>query len=212
MSELCHMLHELCQYGTHLDFLSGFESVPFNGIYLLFERGENGHEYERIVRVGTHTGKDQLVPRLKQHFIKENKDRSIFRKNIGRAILKRQQDPFLEDWEIDLTTRKAKDLHGGRIDVEKQQEVEHLVTNHSQTNFSFLVFAEENKPRRLELESKIISTISWCDECRASQEWLGLHSPKKKIRESGLWLVNGLYKEPLSNLDLESLRPQLFVK
>ena len=39
----------------------------------------------------------------------ENKDRSIFRKNIGRAILNKNQDPFLGQWELDLTTRKAKD-------------------------------------------------------------------------------------------------------
>jgi hypothetical protein len=37
-------------------------------------------------------------------------------------------------------------------------------------------------------------------------KWLGLCSPKDKIRTSGLWLVNELYKEPLSIEDLELLR------
>ena len=79
---------------SRLGFSDGFTNVPLNGIYLLYERGELGHGADRIVRVGTHTGKNQLVSRLKQHFVHENKDRSIFRKNIGRAILNRQQDPI----------------------------------------------------------------------------------------------------------------------
>ena len=78
------------------------------GIKLLFEKGETAHGMDRIVRIGTHTGKNQLRSRLKQHFIKEDKDRSIFRKNIGRSLLNRDKDPFLEQWEIDLTSRKQK--------------------------------------------------------------------------------------------------------
>jgi hypothetical protein len=38
-----------------------------------------------------------------------------------------------------------------------------------------------------------------------SDQWLGLFSTKKRICESGLWLVNELYKEPLSLQDLEDL-------
>ena len=69
--------------------------IPLNGIYVLFERGEVAHGANRIVRVGTHTGDDQLRSCLRQHFLLENKDRSIFRKNIGRAPLNRDYDPFL---------------------------------------------------------------------------------------------------------------------
>ena len=32
------------------------------------------------------------------------KDRSIFRKNIGRAILNKNNDSFLEIWNLDFTT------------------------------------------------------------------------------------------------------------
>jgi hypothetical protein len=56
------------------------------------------------------------------------------------------------------------------------------------------------------LESKIISTISLCDECKPSEKWLGLFSPKEKIRKSGLWLVNELWKTPLSDKDIEELK------
>jgi hypothetical protein len=64
----------------------------------------------------------------------------------------------------------------------------------------------DEKSERLRLESKMISTVSLCDACVPSAQWLGLSSPIKKIRESGLWIVNELYKEPLSDDDFERLR------
>jgi len=209
MNNICGFLHELFLNGKRLRFPDGFTSAPSNGIYLLFEHGEQGHGADRIVRVGTHTGKNQLVSRLRQHFVNENKDRSIFRKNIGRAMLHRERDPFLEDWEIDLTTRKARKLYEERIDTEKKQDIERQVSKYIQKNFSVIVFSEPDKFRRLKLESKIISTVSWCDTCAPSEKWLGLHSPKKKIRESGLWLVNGLYKESLSDQEFDDLRNRI---
>lgn len=74
--------------------------MPTDGIYVLFESGEESHGGDRIVRIGTHTGVGQLRSRLQQHFVKENKDRSVFRKNIGRCLLNRDSDPFLPEWEI----------------------------------------------------------------------------------------------------------------
>jgi len=64
----------------------------------------------------------------------------------------------------------------------------------------------------LKIESKIISTISLCEECKPSHNWLGLFSPKEKIRDSGLWLVNELYKEPLSDKETEDLKNILELK
>jgi hypothetical protein len=49
----------------------------------MFEAGESGHGTDRIVYVGTHTGPGNLPARLAEHFVRENKDRSIFRGNIG---------------------------------------------------------------------------------------------------------------------------------
>jgi hypothetical protein len=157
------------------------------------------------VRIGTHTGNDQLRSRLKQHFIKENKDKSIFRKNVGRAILAQDKDAFLEQWELDLT-RAAKEKYAGSIDGRKQKEVEKRVTENIQNHFSFVVFQVDDKEKRLELESKLISTVSLCKECHPSPEWLGFSSPKDKIRESGLWIVNELYKQPLSGSDYAELQ------
>ena len=198
MSQICHKIHHL---------FSGLPTgtIPRNGIYVLFEKGEVAHQADRIVRVGTHTGNNQLPSRLEQHFVRENKDRSIFRKNIGRALLNRDHDAFLAHWEIDLTTAEAKKKYAGTIDQRTLKKMEKRVTGYIQRNFRFVVFRVDEKAERLLWESKIISTVSLCDECGPSATWLGLHSPKKKIRESGLWLVNELYKHPLSESDYEAL-------
>ncbi len=206
MSDLCHELHQLFNHLERFRFPFDESRIPRNGIYILFEAGERAHDGDRIVRVGTHTGQNQLRSRLRQHFIQENKDRSIFRKNIGRALLARTGDPFLEQWEWDLTSRANRERYGLLGDRAKLAEVERWVTETIQRNFSFVVFRVDDKDQRLRLESRIISTVSWCEECGPSPNWLGLYSPKKKIRVSGLWLVNKLWKEPLSGEEFEELK------
>jgi hypothetical protein len=201
----CQEIHELFNSMKRHSFPFNEAEIPKNGIYILFEKGERGHGGDRIVRIGTHTGKDQLRSRLKQHFMNKNKDRSIFRKNIGRNILNKNKDPFLKQWELDLTTKKAKQKHK-HINFEKQNQVEEKVSKYIQNNFSFVILPIENKKKRKEIESKIISTVSLCDYCRPSKRWFCLFSPKQKIRESGLWLINELYKEPLKDEDIQELK------
>jgi len=203
MSNECRAVHNLTKQLERHSFPFKDSVIPKNGIYVLFQQSEVGHEQDRIVRVGTHTGDDQLCSRLKQHFLAENKDRSIFRKNIGRALLNKRNDPFLKHWEFDLTTRKAKDQYSSLVDFDYQKKVENEVSQYIRDNFSFVVFEAENKADRVEIESKLISTVSLCDECRPSDNWLGNCSPKTKIVVSGLWLVAKLYKTPFNALDIE---------
>ena len=202
MSDICQALHQLVHLKIVYRFPFDANLLPKNGIYFLFEQGEEAHGTKRIVRVGTHTGINQLTSRLEQHFLKENKDRSIFRKNIGRALLNRDHDPFVEQWELDLTTAEAKKKYVDLIDFVKQKEIEKLVSEYIQKNLSFVVFQVDEKEKRLIWESKLISTISLCEECKPSANWLGHHSPMAKIRQSGMWNVNELYKTPLSENDL----------
>ncbi|TDR14063.1 hypothetical protein [Marinomonas communis] len=196
MSKECETIHKLARSLKRHTFPFDDSEIPSNGIYILFEKDEKGHGGDRIVRVGTHTGDNQLRPRLKQHFLNENKDRSIFRKNIGRSLLKQANDPFLEYWELDLTTRKSKEKYAHLIDFEYQKVIESRVSQYIQGAFSFCVFEVNDKKKRLEIESKIISTVSWCERCTPSNNWIGSFSPKEKIAKSGLWLVNELYKTP----------------
>ncbi len=206
MSDICALLHRSLAGCDRHYFPFDKRFIPLNGIYVLYEVNEPGHGTDRIVRIGTHTGEAQLQSRLQQHFMKENKDRSIFRKNIGRALLAKEKDPFLEDWNIDLTTRKAKERYGAKIDKEKLKAIEVKVTDYIQQSFSFVVIPIEDKDKRLSIESKLISTVSLCHSCQSSTDWLGQFSPKEKIQQSGLWLVNELYKEPMSEKDLAGLQ------
>ena len=205
MENYCKYIHKLFCGVKRFTFPFCKNKIPKNGIYVLFENGEIAHSVDRIVRIGTHTGQNQLYSRLNQHFLVENKDRSIFRKNIGRAILNKNNDDFIKYWELDLTTRHSKEKYLGKIDNKKQNEIEKAVTNYIQNNFSFIVFEVDDKDRRLTIESKIISTVSLCGECKQTQQWLGNYSTKRKIIESGLWLVNELWKEPLNNEDINIL-------
>ncbi len=179
--------------------------IPQNGLYVVFEKVEQGHGKDRIVRIGTHTGNNQLRSRLEQHFLTENKDRSIFRKNIGRCLLNKLEDPFLKWWEIDLTSRDARKRHSAHIDKEKLQQTEQEVTKHMQGQFSFAVISVETMIERLLIESRIIATIAACAECKPSDNWLGSFSPNEKIRTKGLWLVNGLAAKPLREKEVNLL-------
>ena len=65
-------------------------------------------------------------------------------------------------------------------------------------NFSLISFEE--------LTDGNISTVSNCTNCKPSENWLGLSSPKQKIKDSGLWLVNELWKQSLSENELTELK------
>lgn len=202
----CNEIHKIFNGLKEYKFPFDQKKIPKNGIYILFEKGEKVDRLKRIVRVGTHTGNNQLPSRLKQHFIKENKDRSIFRKNIGRALLNADNDSFLEQWQLNLTSRANKEKNSGKVDFEKLKSVEKRVTEYIQSNFSFAVFEVLEKEQRLTIESRIISTVSNCTNCKPSKNWLGLSSPKQKIIESGLWLVNELWKQSLTETELAEMK------
>ena len=112
-------------------------------------------------------------------------------------------------WELDSTTKDSKAANAGIRDLAFEQALENEITAYIQENFHFCVIKAEEKEIRLEIESRIASTVSLCGVCAPSKQWLGLFSPKERIRESGLWQVNELYKEPLSDCDLEYISKNL---
>jgi len=86
--DTCSRLHKMLNDLPRYSFAQLDHRVPADGVYFLFESGEGGHEGQRIVRIGSHTGKGNLASRLREH-VRLNKDRSIFRKHVGRALLQR---------------------------------------------------------------------------------------------------------------------------
>ncbi len=202
--EQCAYIHQIVRRLARHNFPPPDDGIPANGLYFIFEAGEIGHGDDRIVRVGSHTGRGNLAARLKEH-ISLNKDRSIFRKNMGRALLCRDGDPFLKEWNLDLTKRTDRDKYMHLIDQAKQGQVEQAVSEHILGAMSFCVVGTANRELALRLEQGCIATISLCGACCASPSWLGRFSPNPKIRESGLWQVQHLYGEPLSAGDLRML-------
>lgn len=192
------------------------EWLPKSGIYFFYEKGEiwgHGGVKPRIVRIGTHSGEGNFRSRIGEHFLLDESrmnfdkdkpkpsDRSIFRKNIGRALLNRNGDPYLQVWEKDFTPRRNKELFSHLRDIEKEKAVEAEITRILRENFTFRFITLENpsEVRRIkELERALIGTVAGCGLCRPSDQWLGRHSPKQKIRESGLWLEQHLKASPIT--------------
>jgi hypothetical protein len=218
MSELCKWLHEQLEQLPLIKFPFKLEQLPENGIYFFYEQGEVwGHcgDKQRIVRIGTHRD-GNFRSRIAEHYLLDeskmsfdkNKakpsDRSIFRKNIGRALLNRKNDKYLPTWEIDFTIKKNREKFLHLRDIRKEIEIESEITATLRKNFSFRCFKLGSQTERMGktgLESSLIGTISHCKLCKPSNKWLGNYSPKKQIKESGLWLVQHLKANGISERD-----------
>lgn len=185
------------------------EDIPYNGIYIIFEDGEKHNEFDRIVRVGTHTGNKQLRSRLHQHFLNENKNRSIFRKNIGRSFLNKERSTYLPLWELDTTSKADKEKNLKLLDLNFEKRLEKKISYYIQTNLSFCVFRVDAKEDRIFWEKKIISTLAKSTDIKPSKKWLGNYSPKEKIKTYGLWQVNELFKESLNAEEFYQLKQKL---
>lgn len=141
------------------------------GVYIMVDNIE-----KRIVRVGE--TKKSLYERLSEHFVKEDKDHSILRKHIGRAILNKQGNS-LTLWETKGTTD---------ITIEQQ------VSNYLKDNISFYVIPLSDLTEIRELEKFLIKILSRHNTLHnyvtnntiQSGNWLGNHGTDK-IKKSGLW-------------------------
>ena len=204
--DLCRELHDYCRGLQMHRFPYEVAAIPPDGVYVLFEEGELGHGGGRITRIGTHRKDGQLPGRLYEHFVKENKDRSIFRKNVGRALLNWAGDPYLEVWNLDTLPSRNREKWAARLDPARREQVEAEVTAYIQGRLSFVTLPVADKEARMRLERKLIGTVSLCKACGPSPTWLGNHSPKPKIRKSGLWQIQYLWKETLTALELEALK------
>lgn len=235
MSNLCKWLHEQLEKIPLISFPFKLEQLPENGIYFFYERGEiwgHGRDKQRIVRIGT-CKSGNFKSRIAEHYLLDERkmnfdskqaaprERSIFRKNIGRALLNKRKSGYLNIWEIDFTDRKTREQKAHLRNVRFEKNLERQITKILRENFSFRFIEIENEMGREGLEARLIGTVAQCRLCRSSKNWLGIHSPINKIRQSGLWLVQHLENDGLTNIDKvkikeiidrqKSLKPHLHI-
>lgn len=190
MSKECELLHRILERGKKYNFSFNDERLSKSGIYVFYQEGEIGHGGDRIVRIGQ-TSKP-LFKRLFQHF-NGNKDKSIFRKSIGRVILQHEKSRLAE-WNTKGT---------------KDENAEAAVSYYIKDNFYFKAIVVEDKKRRDELEKKMIATVAQCTQCKPSKSWFGNISPIAKIRKSGLWQVEDFNGSILNRSDLSEIESRL---
>ena len=191
------------------------KNLPTDGIYFFYEKGENwghGSVRPRIVRVGT-SRDGNFRSRIDEHFLISNErskmnfdkskpaphDRSIFRKNVGRTLLQRDDQGYLNVWNRDFMSHQIKVEHGNERDVEKEKTLEMRITRILRESFEFKFIEVIGQAERMNssgLESRLIGTLAHCTKCGPSAAWLGNHSPVEKIRDSGLWLAQRLELRP----------------
>ena len=213
----CEWLHRQFQSLPRFKHPFQLRDLPKNGIYFFYEDGEvwgHGSNKPRIVRVGTHR-QGNFRSRIADHFLVGRrvvfdrmkpapKDRSIFRKNIGRALLGKAGSNYIDVWNKDFTSRKNRERWGRLRDPDFESRTESEITRLLKESFSFSCINVEDEKARMGtqgIESRLIGTLSRCDRCGPSDGWLGNHSPVGAIRYSGLWLVQHLRSAGLDSKD-----------
>jgi hypothetical protein len=214
--DLCRRLHEVLEQLPAHRYPIHWRSLPSNGVYFFYESGEywgHGGQKPRVVRIGAHR-EGNLVSRMRSHYVADStirrldydraapKDRSIFRKNIGRALLAKSRSRYLKVWDWDATEKSHRALVQNHRDIMVEQRLEKRINRILAERFWFRVLPTPSQEGVLGvggLEARLIGTVAGCGNCRASDAWLGHFSPQHKVRHSGLWLSQ--------HLDDESLRP-----
>jgi len=212
----CEDVHELLEQLPTIKWEFQLNQLPRQGIYFFYQRGvtlKNGKP--KVVRIGTHTGKSNFRSRIAEHYlIKQNthslntakpSDRSIFRKNIGRALLNKAHDPYLSVWNIDFTSKHNREQYKHLRDIKKEQEVEEQITHVLKTQFSFTFIITREEQPRLELERRFISCLARC-QFTAPRDWLGNYATNQSIRATGLWQTHHInYPRSIKKEEVEAL-------
>lgn len=211
----CEWLHKTLVSLPLVRYPFVLEKLPDNGIYFFYEDGEvNAHNSKpRIVRVGTHRN-NNFRSRINDHYLLNGmsfdqnspapKDRSIFRKNIGRALINKMNPDYLQIWNIDFTEKVKRKRFKHKRNIAFERKIEQMITKRLADNFSFRYIEIDDQDQRMGkkgLESRLIGTLSHCGLCQSSPKWLGRSSPKAAIKESGLWLIQHLKNEGIRKTD-----------
>ena len=178
---------------------SGRMDWPKRGVYFFQEVGENRTDTGtglRIVRVGTHALKTgsctSLWTRLSQHKGQMttgngNHRGSIFRLLVGTALIRRRGYDYLT-WGVGSTARAEVRAAERRLECEVSQVIGDMP-------FIWLACDDEAGPESVRgyIERNTIALVSNYDKSpldAPSQNWLGRHCDRGRVRNAGLWNQN----------------------
>lgn len=191
------------------------QKLPSRGVYIFLdtnERNFNG-SLGRIVRIGTHAvsegSKSTLKSRLRHHLGlvngTGNHRGSIFRLHVGRALLEKEgTNDKHPNWGLGQhaspDVRAAETKHERRVsEYLRSLEVYFIPINDAPSKDSLRAIVER---QLIALCSEDLYPID-----RASEDWLGRHSPMKAIVKSGLWNLRdvGRKYEPSATGSIEDI-------
>lgn len=179
---------------------SGRMKWPDRGVYFFFANDEwrEGGSSLRITRIGTHALTDGSSTTLWNRLIAHrgynrgsfpnggNQRGSVFRRIVGESIIKKKDlDDEFPHWSEGSSA--SRDIR------ENEYEMEKRVSSYIRDlPFLWLKVNDEPSPSsdRGYIERNSISLISNYRKDPIDprdDDWLGYHSPKEKIKRSGLW-------------------------
>jgi hypothetical protein len=169
--------------------------LPSHGVYFIFdesERRSDSGDGARIVRVGTHaltsTSSATLTQRLSNHrgSIKSgggNHRGSIFRLLLGEAVFASGDIAPIATWGKGSIAPR---------DVRAQEHYAEQAVSDVLANLQLTVLAVPDREKRAHIETNAIALLSNFQKPSLdtpSSTWLGNHSPRPKVRASGLWNI-----------------------
>ncbi|MFW6195974.1 MAG: hypothetical protein ACOC5D_01435 [Thermoplasmatota archaeon] len=198
--ELLNKLEDKVNDKRKLKDCSGRMEWPERGVYFFFSNEEwrEGGSSLRITRIGTHALTDGSSTTLWNRLIAHrgynrgsfpnggNQRGSVFRRIVGESIInKKDLEHEFPHWSEGSSA--SRDIR------ENEYEMEKRVSSYIR-DLPFLWLKVNDKPSpdsdRAYIERNSIALISnYRKEPRDPRDegWLGYHSPKEKIRKSGLW-------------------------
>lgn len=180
---------------------------PSHGVYFFFEKGEMRSDSgvgPRVVRVGTHalsaTSRTTLWNRLSQHRGRTagggNHRGSIFRLIVGSALKARSGSRQPSSWGLKADpSAAARILSMNRVAlVREEAALEAAVSRYIGDAMPFL-WLQVHGPGGADnlrgyIERNAIALLSNYEREAvdpASSGWLGRHSDRERVRQSGLW-------------------------
>jgi len=204
-------LNDICSFVEDVHILTSEEGIlfrgssnvlPLNGLYVFFEVGQKivirSKEYNRIVRIGINEKPNNFRSRIRGHY-NGNIEGSVFRENIGWALLESRGKKPLENYRTKKNYKKQNS--GG--DLERE------ISEYFAKAFTYKAFKIDYNKLQM-CEDVMIAAFSIYYQWKTfnneldTKNWLGRHSysQQDKIKRSGLWNSEGVVLiESFSALD-----------